>query len=148
MDVRLRLTISESTRVDVWRYGAYRLRFVVDATENIDHRVFIFHHGTADPLTGVVVDYFERVAGPVDLEEIPPDAPDPTRMYPFFRKDVVELDARSTEIAEHLKHHIQKQLEVLVDAVPRLADLSQTTEVWIGGPQPADGSFSSYSSSG
>lgn len=139
----LNLTVSASTRVRVWNINAYRFRIEVTASDGIDSRVFIYQRGPVDPYRGIPVDYFCTVAGPVDMEELPGDAPNPEQNYPYYRLPYVELDVRTTASAEDLQKKILERVAVLVDAVSRLAQLQVIKEVQFGQPSGTGGSNSS-----
>jgi hypothetical protein len=124
--------------VDYLGFSAYRLRLEVAEASNMDPRVFVYRRDPVDPYTNDQLDTFFTVASPVDMEEYPPENPDPQKAYPFLRKSFVELDFRATETALDAERIILSELNVLVVAMTRLAQLEQIEEFWIGEPAPGD----------
>lgn len=142
---RIKLTRYEATNVNVHYLSAYRLKIVASDAEGLDNRVFLFRRDSINPYTGVALDTFLTVCSAVDMEDYPPAEPNPEKLYPFFRSDTIELDLRSTSIAEDIWSLIKQEVCILLEAIDRLAVLKVKEESWCGIP-PETGSASSSSS--
>mgnify|MGYP000597036515 CR=1 FL=1 len=123
--------------VDYLYLSAFRLRVEVELTHGIEPQIFVYRRDLANPYTGDVLDTFFTIASPVDMAEYPSEEPDPQKAYPFFRKRFVELDFRSTALADEAWRLIVEEATTLVHALNRLEDLEPVEEVWIG-PYPED----------
>lgn len=117
--------------------SAFRLRIEVETSHGMDPRIFVYRRDLANPYTNDVLDTFFTIASPVDMEEFPPEEPDSRKAYPFFRKRFVELDFRSTALADEAWKLIVEETTALVHAMNRLEGLEVVEEVWIG-PYPDD----------
>jgi hypothetical protein len=125
------------TNVNYTYLSAFRLRVEVEVSHGIEPQIFVYRRDLANPYTGDVLDTFFTIASPVDMEEYPPEEPDPQKAYPFFRKRFVELDFRSSKLAEEAWLLIVEETQTLIHAMNRLEALELVEEVWIG-PYPED----------
>lgn len=122
----------ELLNVDYYYLSAFRLRLEVTDALDMDDRVFLFRRSPVNPYTNDVVDTFVTVCSPVDMEDYPPEEPDPAKTYPFFRKAELELDFRTSAEAEEAWLKIVDLLNNLVTSLTRLETLTPTTSVRIG----------------
>lgn len=134
---RVRIKRYESTNVDYLHYSAYRVRIEAVDSENVDPHIFVYRQNSPNAYTGEIVDTFFSIASPVDMEEYPALGPDPTKAYPFFRLNYVELDFRSTLLAEQAWQAIVHELNHLITALNRLEELEEVEDFWVG-PFPED----------
>lgn len=134
---RLKVQRYQVEQIDSLYYSAYRLRIEVTEAVGLDRRVFVYRRDQANPYTGQATDTFFSVTSPVDLEEYPPEEPDPNKSYPFFRKHFVELDFRTVGLARATELLILEELTVLVHALNKLEALDSEVEYEIG-PFPND----------
>jgi len=141
---RIKLTRYESTSVNVHYISAYRLKIIASDASGLENRVFLFRRDAINPYTSEATDTFVAVCSPVDLEDYPPAEPDPAKEYPFFRADTVEVDFRTTAMAEEVWLIIKKEVCTLLEGLDRLETLKLKEEVWCG--TPPDESDSSASS--
>lgn len=122
----------ELLNVDYFYLSAFRLRLEATEALDMDDRVFLFRRSPVNPYTNDVFDTFVTVCSPVDMEDYPPEEPDPAKTYPFFRKADVELDFRTAAEAEEAYVAIIGLLNNLVTALNQLETLTPTASVRIG----------------
>lgn len=140
MAYRIQLTRYAVQNVDWVYFGAYRMRVEVTAVEgeDLDTRIFVYHHHPDSAYEGsTLCDRFAAVAGPAQLADIPPLAPDPEHGWPFFRLAYVELDFDSQQQADDVWRIIQDEAMRLCEAMERYRNLAVAEEVWVPSP-PAD----------
>jgi hypothetical protein len=125
--------------------SAYRLRVEIEQAVDMDARVFLYRRDPINPHTGEVRDTFFTVCSPVDMEDYPPEDPDPAKQYPFFRRDWIELDFRATSQADEAYAMIVLELNALIFALNRLESLDTVEEFWVGDAPPDDPGNSSES---
>ncbi len=123
--------------------SAWRLRIVVTAV-GMDPRVFVFGRSPPDPRSGETADTFYSVASPVDMEEYPPDEPDPQTEFQMFRADTVDVLLRSASEYEGTLDLIERELRNLVHALNILENLRLDRTIEIG-PYPSDPDHTSES---
>lgn len=133
---RVHLVKTASTLVNVTWAGALRVRIEATEAEGLEKEVFVFRRNPLNPYTSDQLDEFMTVASPVDMSEYPIGEPDVDKAYPFFRKSVVELDFRSTLLADEAWMLIVEEVRVLTEALDRLEDLQPAEDMWI--PTPPD----------
>lgn len=146
----LKLTKSAVTNANFGWLGGYRLRIVASDVENTgaDPNVFLFLRGPIDPHTEEPVDRFHAVASPVDMADYPVDTPSGDTTYPYYRSDTLELDFRTTDLAQTTWEEIVSEVCHLLQALDRLDLLEAVEEVMCcGGDVPGSGSSSSSSGS-
>ncbi len=129
--------------VDYIHFSAYRLRVEIEEAVGLDDRVFLYQRRPVNPHTGDYTDVFVTVCSPVDMEDYPPDEPDPARQYPFFRLNFAELDFRATSQATEAYDIIVRELGTLCRALDRLERLQVVSSVWVGAGDPGGGSSES-----
>lgn len=136
--------------VNYQHLGAHRLRIEVTDPCNTgaDVNVFLYLRLPPNPDTGAMLDEFHAVASPVDMSEYPALEPDGRTTHPFYRTSVVELDFRTTELADYAWSSIVAQIGVLLDALDRFDRLVPTVSVNIGSCDEGGGSSNSNSDSG
>jgi hypothetical protein len=100
----------------------FRIRVEVAEAIEVDEHVFIYsrHH---DANTDTDTDTFESVASFPDMSWYPVNDPDPALGLPFFRKNFVELDVRSTSDYENIWTTLVQQVCQLVHALDRAGKL-------------------------
>lgn len=131
--------------VNYLHLSAFRLRIEIEEAIDMDDRVFLYQREPVNPHTNDYLDSFVTICSPVDMEEFPPEEPDPDKQYPFFRRNYVELDFRATSQAEEAFNLIREELNVLVIALNRLEQLHVAEEFWVGAGPPDDSGSSSES---
>jgi len=134
MPHRLQLKRFSSSVVDYRFTSALRIRIEAsdpDAT-GTDPAVFLYRRDPVNPYTSTHTDTFMTVCSPVDLAEYPVGAPSTASEYPFFRLHYVELDVRSTLYAKEIWLAIVREVQILLEAMERLAQLSLTETVNLG----------------
>ena len=125
--------------------SAYRLRIEIEDAVDMDDRVFLYRRDPTNPHTLETKDTFFTVCSPVDMEDFPPEEPDPAKQYPLFRRNWVELDFRATSQADEAYALIVRELNVLIFALNRLELLKPVETVWVGAGPPDDSGGSSES---
>jgi hypothetical protein len=133
------LVRKEAGRVEYQFFGAMRVRVEVSSAVDFDPNIFVYRQDMATPYTpdASPTDTFQTVASPADMAEYPIDGPDPFKAFPFFRQKWVELDFRSTLLAEQFWHTVVQEAAVLLHAFNKLEEL-QIQEVVTIGPFPED----------
>ena len=118
-------------------------RFTVEALDPwlMPDEIFRFERRPWSPANEA--DFFDGVCSPADLEEYPPDAPDPGSASKFFRKKIIDLVFRSQSEADEAWDLIQEEVDVLVSTLNLMDRLTAAETVTIGNPSPADSSSSS-----
>lgn len=114
--------------------GAHRLRVEVTDPCNTgaDVAVFMFLRLPPNPANGAELDEFHAVASPVDMSEYPAEAPDSRTAFPFYRSSAVELDFRSTALADYAWTTMVAEIGELLAALDRLDHLVVTETVTVG----------------
>lgn len=111
-------------------YG-YALRVVVTNAVGMPAEIFMFQRG-ADPAPGAgeqPQDRFVCIADPVDLDEVPPLAPDLKNEIPYYRKSEVTLGFRCVSDRQEVLDDIAGDIATLVVSINKMAELTDTTEV-------------------
>jgi hypothetical protein len=129
----LRLQRFSIRNANHWHLRVFRLRVeVAEVSSDMTEYVFVYRRNPPDPNSGEVFDEFCAVASITDLSEYPIGDPDPNNAFPFFRKNFVEVDVRSSqefaEAWELLKTHVCE----LVEALDRADDLVLDEEFTCG----------------
>lgn len=145
---RLRITKKQLVDVNFEFLGAFRLRVEIDDPTNsgADPNVFVYNRRPMDVTDRAISDVFSAVASPVDLAEYPVGEPIGTTTYPFYRLSYVELDLRSTKLAEEVWLTIVREVTTLLQILDRMEQLVPVAEIWIGDP-PSSASSDSISTS-
>jgi hypothetical protein len=127
----IKLIRASSENVNVRYHGAFRVQVTVARAENMPAEVFLYQRlpPNAD---GEVFDRFLTVCSPVDLAEYPTVEPDDDLRFPYFRKDSVELDFRSTDHAQEFWEIMMREVCCLREALDRLDALEVTAEFECG----------------
>lgn len=131
------LKLRKSAMVDVsYQFvGAYRLRVeVVDVDGGMDPNIFLYRRDPYNPVTNEQLDVLFAMASPVDMADYPVGEPDPDAEFPFFRLDYMEIDVRSTRVADETWTTIVREANTLVLALDRLEELEEVEDVWAGPP--------------
>jgi hypothetical protein len=92
-------------------YSYFLKAEVTEATGISDH-LFVFQR-TPENNEGDAVDRFIQIASPLDIEEIPEDAPDFKNNMPYFRRREVELWFRNVEDLELARKKMDDDLRTL-----------------------------------
>lgn len=92
---------------------AYALRAKVTKAENCTGHIFMFHRSKENN-EGNSVDEFIHIASPLDIEEVPENAPDLANGMPYYRTDEVTLWFRNAEDLELAKKQIAEDVSTLV----------------------------------
>lgn len=118
---------------------AYNLRVVVTNAINMPKEIFVYHRGVF-PATGdasaEASDGFSHIATPLDLEEIPVNAPDMINEVPYFRTDMVQLSFRNIQDLKLTKEMINGDIILLVRALNQ--ELTEMEEKVIDGSAEFD----------
>lgn len=87
--------------------------------------IFVYQHGTA-PASGLGEeprDVFFQIADPLDLEDLPVDAPYLEDEIPYYRTSSVDLLFRSPIAREETE-------QLIKDAIARLVDTLNTVDIY------------------
>ncbi len=142
MTRRIKLERLGVENANVAYLGAYRLQVQVAEIEDMPEEIFI-HERKVDPDTAEITDTFCAVASPVDIYEMPINAPNSESAY--FRKSSMDGYVRSTAEAEDIWNSIQRETCILIEALNRYDTLTVIATTWC--PEaPPDSSDSSASS--
>lgn len=118
---------------------AYNLRVIVTNAIDMPKEVFVYHRGVF-PATGDATesasDGFSHIATPLDLEEIPVNAPDMINEIPYFRTDMVQLSFRNVQDLKLTKEMIASDILLLVRALNQ--ELTEMEEKVIDGTPEFD----------
>lgn len=115
------LTVDYSTNAIQENLFSYDLVVEVKSAINMPTEIFIFQRQVPPSDTPtVIIDVFQCIADPVDLEEVPVNSPDLANEMPYYRKNKVTLRFRSmSELADALlliKQDIAKLVQSLIEA--------------------------------
>lgn len=122
------------TTVEAEDLGIFRLIVDVDDVVGIDENIFVFRsEATPASPPGDLTYKFTNVASIADMADYPVNAPDVNNEYPFFRKNTVTLDFRSTADLEYGWDEIRNRVQSLLTATTRLDDLLIQEEAALGG---------------
>lgn len=110
-------------------YG-YSLRVVVTNSVDMPTEIFIYQRGAAPaPAAGETVrDTFVAIADPLDLQEIPVDAPDLTEEIPYYRTSEVTLSFRSIIELNETMALIKADIELLVRSLQAMDEFELSEE--------------------
>lgn len=92
---------------------AYLLKVEVVNAVGYPHHLFVFQR-SPDNNEGDSVDTFIQIASPLDVDEVPENAPDLQNNMPYYRAQKVELWFRNMEDLELAKSKIKEDLQTLV----------------------------------
>lgn len=92
---------------------AYLLRAEIEYATGYPDHLFVFQRSPQNN-EGDSVDTFIQIASPLDVEEIPENAPDLQNNMPYYRAKKVELWFRNMEDLELAKKKIDDDLQTLV----------------------------------
>ena len=139
----IQLVRSELQNANHLHIHGFRLRIEVgDVNGDMPRHVFVYRRNPPHPVTGDIEDTFMTVASFVDISEFPAEAPG--NDSPYFRKDFIEVDVRSTRDFDAVWSLIHAQVCELVSALNRADLLIVTETTWCG--EAATASDSSASS--
>ena len=106
---------------------SYDLRVVAESATDMSKKIFVFQRMVPiPPIPATPDDRFTCLADPVDLEEIPEDAPDLDNEMPYFRVDEVTLRFRDMTTLEEVKNLIDEDVQRLVDSLKAAANVALT----------------------
>ena len=112
-------------------YHVFRVEVsVADVAGGMDPNVFVFQRSGPD-LLGNYTDYFQTVASPVDMADLPVHTPNLT-VSPFFRKDVIEVDFPAQAAYDFFWTTLVELLNRLCVAMDMADFLSPASTVTIG----------------
>ena len=92
---------------------AYSLKVEILEASGISDHLFVFQR-SPDNNEGDSVDTFIQIAAPLEIEEVPENAPDPQHGMPYYRAKEVTLWFRTLEDLKLAKNKIRDDLETLV----------------------------------
>lgn len=129
----------EAGRVEYQFFGAMRVRVDVENAVDFDPNIFLYRQDLQTPYApdDNVNNTFLSICSPADIADYPIGGPDPEKAFPFFRISYVELDFRSTYMADTFWQTLVAEAGVLLHAFNKLEEL-QETEVAQIGPFPED----------
>lgn len=107
---------------------AYLLKVEVISSVGYPEHIFVFHR-SPEGISGDIVDTFTQIASPVDVEEIPVDAPDPKNGMPYYRTKEVTLWFRTPDDMELAKKNIKDDIRTLSLTYDTLYSNPDTQEV-------------------
>lgn len=107
---------------------AYALRARVVASENLPKEVFVMHRGMRRMGDGRVVDHFDHVATPLDVEELPTTPSGgvslDSEVQPYYLVDEIVIWFRCLDDLERARKSIDEDVESLVATYRKLGDFS------------------------
>lgn len=92
---------------------AYALKVEISEAIGIPDHLFVFQRSPENN-EGDCVDTFIQIASPLELEEVPENAPDLQNSMPYYRSSEVTLWFRTMEDLELAKKKIEEDLQTLV----------------------------------
>lgn len=98
---------------------AYALKAEIVNAVGMSDRLFVFQRSPANNV-GDAVDTFIQIAGPLELEEVPEDAPDLKNNMPYFRKSSVTLWFRTMYDLTLAKNKMDDDFQVLARTMKEL----------------------------
>jgi hypothetical protein len=144
-DTTLCLKVFDMQRYFCGITTGYRIRLEVIAATGLPLEVFVWQRKPILTEQFGYRDEFSCPASVADLEEYPPDDPDPAPgAPPFFRRSFTDLIFRNSELAADGLRILLCGLKTLVESVCLNAELVEVGDVTIGN---GDCHFSSSSSS-
>lgn len=110
-----KLTARYSTTVPNKHPAIYAYALKVEITRAVGYpsHLFVFQRSPENN-EGDSVDTFIQIASPLDVDEVPENAPDLQRNMPYYRTDKVVLWFRTMEDLELAKKKIKDDLQTLV----------------------------------
>lgn len=130
----VRYRLEQLKYADDARYGVFVVQLTITAVQGPGlgtTKLFLFERVLANPLTETTKDVCKGVCSIPDIAEYPEDAPDPTRTYQFFRKEVAIFKTRSTAEAQEAVAIIASELLALTQAADNLEELELVGEIWV-----------------
>jgi hypothetical protein len=111
-------------------YG-YNLKVVVVNAVDMPKEIFMYQRGagTAPTVDEPVRDNFVGIADPVDLQEIPPLAPELLNSIPYYRTSEVVLGFRSIIDLESTETDIRDDIRGLITSLRAMEDYSSVGTV-------------------
>ena len=109
------LTVRYSTTIPDKHPAIYAYSLKVEVTKAVGYpsHLFVFQR-SPDNNEGDAVDTFIQIASPLEVDEVPENAPDLQNNMPYYRSDKVVLWFRNMEDLELAKNKIKDDLQTLV----------------------------------
>jgi hypothetical protein len=108
---------------------AYALHIVASTVLNDDGdpHIFVYHRRprTMNPFGRTDLEFddvFVNIATPVDMEEVPEDAPDICHGMPYYRSDTLDLWFRNLEDVEQAKKDVDRDVASLCKLYNNMSD--------------------------
>lgn len=110
------------------KYYGFALTATVTAATGLPAEIFMFQRGAAPaPAAGEQPrDQFVGVADPVDLEQLPPSAPDLANEIPYYREAEVTLYFRSADERQETLADIKADIAGLIESLTAMDTVSVT----------------------
>jgi hypothetical protein len=93
----MKFDFAETEIVELHQVAVYKLAVTctLDSGETLDPKIFIMCRSLLPGVTVDTVDVFCDICCPDDLDRYPPDAPDGTTEFPFYRTNHIVLEFAS-----------------------------------------------------
>ena len=125
--VGIRVRYSETIPEQHPAIYAYALKVEILSSDVCSDKLFLFQR-SKEGLDDSWVDEFIQIASPLDIEEVPEDAPDLANNMPYFRKKEVTVWFRCVEDMKLAKEKIKSDLQTLAHTYETLSDGFDTQE--------------------
>lgn len=125
----------------------YRVRIEVDCAFDMPETIFVYRQMPKNPATGEKAGFFSHIASPVDLEEMPEQAPRLGEIPEWFRLNFVDILLRSTTEVEAFLADVLEDICRLKKSLDRLDTLAPAGTDVCGPPVECESSSSSEVSS-
>ena len=112
MSVKIKARYTTDVPEGHFQVYAHSLKVEIVDAEGCSNHLFVFQRSKENEV-GDCVDEFIQIASPLDVEEIPEDAPQPDRNMPYYRAKEVTLWFRCLEDLELAKRKIREDLATL-----------------------------------
>jgi hypothetical protein len=96
------------------RPQAWRMIVEVTNAYNMTPDIFLYQRTGPDPVTADMVDTFECMGSPVDIEEYPVGAPDPEQEPAFYRLSSIDVISRNRTLLDSMWTGLKQDRDELV----------------------------------
>lgn len=128
----IKLERSALTRAQSGIYSVFRLHVRVVQAHLVDPNIFVFIRSPPTAAQNTYIDSFETVASPVDMQDWPVGAPNPSLGQQFFRLHELVLDFRSQTELDTAWTEIKTEVCGLMAALELLDELKVVEEFQCG----------------
>ncbi len=128
-------------------HDVFRLTIAASDGHLMPNAIFAYLQEPLQPGEAEMVDVFDHVCSPVDLQDYPVNAPRVNAVPPWFRCDSVDIEVPTREQGLEALHAIVGDVTSLVFGMNAADVLVDQPPIWIGF-QPGDAGGSSIGSEG